>query len=73
MRLALFWEGEEISETGYMYKGDTASATQNVISTCVSGWYTGWVSVNFTAPQGYRGQPKFQSWSKAPRYVNCAT
>jgi hypothetical protein len=71
MRLALFWEGEESSETGYVYKGDTASARQNVTATCLSGWYTGWVSVHFTAPPGYRGQTKFQGWSKASRYVKC--
>ena len=71
MRLALFWEGEQVSETGYVPKGDTMFAKQSVQSTCISGWYTAWYSVSFIAPPGYVGRTSARGWSKASRYVTC--
>lgn len=73
IRLALFWEGEMVSETGYMFKGDTAFAKQSVQAPCVTGWYTGWYQVTFVAPPGYVGETGRSGWSKASRYVTCPT
>jgi YD repeat-containing protein len=71
VRLALFWGGDQVSETGYVPKGDTASARESVQSPCVPGWYTGWVSVDLVPPPTYEGETHFESWSKASRYVTC--
>lgn len=71
MRLALFWEGKEVSETGYVEVGTTAYWKESVQTPCVSGWYTGWVYVDLEPPPGYKGDRVFKSWSKASRYVEC--
>jgi len=71
VRLALFWEGKEVSETGYVEVGTTAYWKESVQTPCVSGWYTGWVYVDLVPPPGYEGDRVFKSWSKASRYVNC--
>jgi YD repeat-containing protein len=71
IRLALFWEHEEVSETGQVPKGDTALATQSVQSSCITGWYAGWYHVAFVAPPGYVGKTSKGGWSKASRYVTC--
>jgi hypothetical protein len=52
MRLVLFWEGEEIAETGYMPKGNTAAAKQRVTAPCISGWYRGWAYADLRPPPG---------------------
>lgn len=71
IRLALFWEGEETSETGYVPKGSRAFAKQSVQATCITGWYTRWVYVDLVPPPTYKGQARFSGWSKASRYVKC--
>jgi hypothetical protein len=71
IRLALYCEGEEISETGYMEKGDTALAKQTVQSTCIPGWYTGWYQIFFTLPAGYVGKSAAKGWSKASQCEDC--
>ena len=71
VRLALFWEGKEVSETGYVEVGATAYWKESVQSSCLSGWYTGWAYVELTPPPGYEGERVFKSWSKASRYVDC--
>jgi hypothetical protein len=73
MRLALFWEGELASETGYVPKGDTASAKLSVQAPCITGWYTGWYFVSFMAPPGYVGRTNASGWSKASSYITCRT
>jgi DNA-binding beta-propeller fold protein YncE len=70
MRLVLNWEGKEISETGYIEKGDVATAKQNVTATCISGWFRGWAYADLTPPPGYEGSTKVSGWSKR-RYVKC--
>jgi DNA-binding beta-propeller fold protein YncE len=71
MRLALFWDGSEISETGYVPKGDTAFARQNVTATCITGWYTGWAHVDLVPPPGFVGLTSASAWSKVSKYVTC--
>ncbi len=72
IRLALFWEGESVSETGYVEFGNTNSAQETVQTPCIfSGWYTGWVSVYLVPPPNFRGRTSFNGWSKASRYVVC--
>ncbi len=71
VRLALFWEGEEVSETGYVEVGTTAYWKESVQTPCISGWYTGWVYVDLEPPPGYKGERVFKSWSKASQYVKC--
>jgi len=71
VRLALFWEGKEVSETGYVEVGTTAYWKESVQSSCISGWYTGWVYVDLVPPPGYEGEQVFEGWSKASRYVDC--
>jgi hypothetical protein len=72
MRLALFWEGSPIADTGYVAKGDTVSATEHVTAPCISGWYTGWAYADLTPPPGYAGPTKMSGWS-VNRYVTCPT
>jgi YD repeat-containing protein len=71
IRLALVWEEETVSGTGYVPKGNTSYAQQTVQSSCITGWYTGWVHVDLKPPPGYYGLTTFSSWSKASRYVKC--
>jgi YD repeat-containing protein len=71
VRLALFWEGEEASDTGYVEVGTTAYWKESVQAACIPGWYTGWVYVDIVPPPGYVGDTVVEKWSKASRYINC--
>jgi DNA-binding beta-propeller fold protein YncE len=54
-------EGIAINSTGGIYVV--------VQSSCINGWYTGWVHVDLKPPPGYYGLTSFSSWSKASRNV----
>jgi hypothetical protein len=66
-----FGKAKRSPKTGFVPKGNIDYAKQTVQSTCISGWYTGWVYVDLRPPPGYRGRTKFSSWSKASRYITC--
>jgi YD repeat-containing protein len=69
LRGALFFNGDFAAESGYVLKGTTAFAEQNVATPCHTGVYQGWAYADWQLPD-YEGPMQEAGWS-IKRHVKC--